>query len=85
MDMEIRNKLEAWIDAHYGELVEDIKRLVRIPSVATYDEAGYPFGEGCKRVLDEAKKCLKVRYLKEGSQWYWLLPEEDQGCNIAGV
>lgn len=54
MDMEIRNKLEAWIDAHYGELVEDIKRLVRIPSVATYDEEGYPFGEGCKRALDEA-------------------------------
>ena len=38
-----------------------------------------------KRVLDEAKKRLKVRSVKEGSQWYWLLPEEDQGCNIAGV
>ena len=37
-----------------------------------------------KRVLDEAKKRLKVRSVKEGSQWYWMLPE-DQGCNIAGV
>mgnify|MGYP002801697458 FL=1 len=29
-----------------------------------------------KRVLDEAKKALNVRSLKEGSQWYWELPEE---------
>ena len=29
-----------------------------------------------KRVLDEAKKALNVRSLKEGSQWYWGLPEE---------
>lgn len=38
-----------------------------------------------KRVLDEAKKKLKVRSVKEGNQWYWHLPEEDQGCNIADV
>lgn len=29
-----------------------------------------------KRVLDEAKKALNVRSRKEGSQWYWELPEE---------
>lgn len=29
-----------------------------------------------KRVLDEAKKALNVRSLKEDSQWYWELPEE---------
>ena len=29
-----------------------------------------------KRVLDEAKKMLNVRSVKEGSQWYWQLPEE---------
>ena len=29
-----------------------------------------------KRVLDEAKKALNVRSLKEGSQWYWELPEK---------
>ena len=31
-----------------------------------------------KRVLDEAKKVLKVRSLKEGSQWYWELPEKTE-------
>ena len=29
-----------------------------------------------KRVLDEAKKALNVQSVKEGSQWYWQLPEE---------
>lgn len=53
MDKEIRKQLEAWIDAHFDELVEDIRRLVRIPSVATYNEEGYPFGKGCKDALDE--------------------------------
>lgn len=53
MDKEVCKRLEAWIDEHFDELVEDVKRLVRIPSVATYDEEGYPFGEGCKRALDE--------------------------------
>lgn len=31
-----------------------------------------------KRVLDEAKKELNVRSLKEGSQWYWELPEKTE-------
>lgn len=29
-----------------------------------------------KRVLDEAKKSLGVKSVKEGSQWYWVLPDE---------
>ena len=44
MDQQIVNRLETWIDQHFDEIVSDIKRLVRIPSVATYDEEGTPFG-----------------------------------------
>lgn len=54
MDQQIVNRLETWIDQHFDEIVSDIKRLVRIPSVATYDEEGTPFGQGCKNALDEA-------------------------------
>ena len=32
-----------------------------------------------KRVLDEAKKTLNVRSVKEGNQWYWQLPDESVG------
>ena len=31
-----------------------------------------------KRVLDEAKKELNVRSVKEGSQWYWEIPEKTE-------
>ena len=31
-----------------------------------------------KRVLDEAKKALNVQSVKEGSQWYWQLPEKNR-------
>ena len=31
-----------------------------------------------KRELDEAKKALNVHSLKEGSQWYWELPEKTE-------
>lgn len=31
-----------------------------------------------KRVLDEAKKALNVQSIKEGSQWYWQLPEKTE-------
>ena len=35
-----------------------------------------------KRVLDEAKKTLRVRSVKEGSQWYWELPDEKEAGNF---
>ena len=34
-----------------------------------------------KRVLDEAKKTLRVRSVKEGSMWYWQLPEEKESSD----
>lgn len=35
-----------------------------------------------KRVLDEAKKSLGVKSIKEGSGWYWELPEEKEVSNF---
>ena len=34
-----------------------------------------------KRVLDEAKKSLGVKSIKEGNGWYWELPEEKEASN----
>ena len=35
-----------------------------------------------KRVLDEAKKTLRVRSVKKGSVWYWQLPEEKESSDL---
>lgn len=54
MDREIRQKLSAWLDAHWDALLEDLKTLVRIPSVARYDDPDTPYGPDCKKALDTA-------------------------------
>lgn len=35
-----------------------------------------------KRVLDEAKKSLGVKSIKESSGWYWELPEEKEASSF---
>lgn len=52
MDKELYDRIQAWIRAHHEEIVRDVMRLVAIRSVSTYDEAGTPYGAGCKRALD---------------------------------
>lgn len=51
MEKEIRTRLEKWVEEHFEEMLEDLKTLVRIPSVATYDDPGTPFGPECLRAL----------------------------------
>ncbi len=40
--------------AHRGEMVRDVMRLARIPSIRSEAKPGAPFGEACARALDEA-------------------------------
>ena len=57
MDLNLSNKISAWLDAHWDEFIFDLERIVRIPSVAAYNELDNdpdaPFGRECARVLDE--------------------------------
>ena len=53
MNREICAKLEKWLDEHFDSLVEDVKHLVSIPSVATYDDPDTPYGPACRQVLHE--------------------------------
>lgn len=55
MDQAIRQRLEQWIDEHFDELLKDIERLVKCPSVAQLqDSEDAPFGSGCREALDTA-------------------------------
>lgn len=54
-DEELYAKISQWFDEHMDEMTEDIKRIVRFPSVSDHDakpEEG-PFGQGCRDCLDE--------------------------------
>lgn len=43
--------MEAWLQAHRAELLEDLQCCIRIPSVAQEDDSGYPFGLPIHRCL----------------------------------
>lgn len=60
MDQEIRAKLEKWIDEHFDALLQDVEKLVAVPSVSQVTESKEtPFGEGCRKALDTALAMAK--------------------------
>ena len=50
---ELEKRISDWMDAHEGELLRDIARLVAIPRVGGEAAEGAPFGLECRRALDE--------------------------------
>ncbi len=63
MQGKFDKQIDEWIDAHRDAMVEDIKRLVRIPSVSDPTEETKPFGKECRRamVIMEEQKELPMR------------------------
>lgn len=54
IDRQIAEKIKNWAVLHTDEMVEDIKKLVSIKSVCTFDKDVPPYGQGCRDVLDTA-------------------------------
>lgn len=54
MDMKLYEKVKAYVCEHEEEIVADLFRLVRIPSVKSRAEEGAPFGKECRRALDDS-------------------------------
>ncbi len=50
---ELLKKIDQWVDAHIGRLVEDTCTLVRIPSVSDKASDVKPFGQECRDVLEK--------------------------------
>ena len=68
---EYRTKIDEWMDAHLDEMTEDIKMLVRIPSVR---------GEAREGVPSQAVEAFRFAFLP------WLdSPRESSGPGFQGV
>ena len=65
-------KIEQYIDSHRQEILDDLKALVRIPSVSRVGEGGKPFGTECCRVLHLALDMAAQRGFEANSHddWY---------------
>ena len=69
--LEYDKKIDCWFDNHKEEMVEDIIRLSRIPSVSEPDEEIKPFGKECRRVLDEAFAIAREHgFVTENYEYY---------------
>lgn len=55
------NGVRRWIEEHREEFIKDMMDFFRIKSVSIPQEGEYPFGEGCKRMLDFALE-VSARY-----------------------
>ena len=56
------------------KLILDCLSDGRYPQQALMDKAKRM--DISKRIIDEVKKCLNVRSVKDGNQWFWQLPDE---------
>ena len=54
MKPEIVSAVKEYMQSHSEEIIRDLFRLVRIPSVRGEAEDGAPFGRACRDALDEA-------------------------------
>ena len=52
--MDRKQRIDAWMDEHAGELLEDLKTLCRIRSVAGEPAENAPYGPGPAKALDAA-------------------------------
>lgn len=53
MDEKQIQQIEEWFLSHQDAMLKDIQRLCRIRSVSDAESEVKPYGEGCRRVLDE--------------------------------
>ena len=66
---ELITQLEQYISSHERAIVEDLKSLVRFPSVSVEGTEETPFGEECAKVLDFALDMAKERGFLVNKSW----------------
>ncbi|MFR5690075.1 MAG: Sapep family Mn(2+)-dependent dipeptidase [Lachnospiraceae bacterium] len=71
MQGKFDKQIDEWIDAHREAMVEDIKRLVSIPSVSDPTEETKPFGKECRRAMDDALALAREHgFVTENHEYY---------------
>lgn len=60
----MKRRIEKYFEEHRDEFLEDIMKLIRVPSINGPEKPGMPFGEENARVLELAKKMAEGYGLK---------------------
>ncbi len=81
-----RDRLERWIDAHLDDCVEDLRELVRVPSLRSDPEPGAPFGASIAQALAVYQQCAERAGLPVTLyDGYALHVEAGTGDDVCGV
>ena len=56
---QYKEKIDAWVDEHTDQMLEDLKMLIRIPSVRGDAKKGMPYGEMPARAVDAMQKLME--------------------------
>ncbi len=68
--MDRKQQIEAWVDAHRDEFIEDLKTLCRIRSVTGEPEENAPYGPGPARALAKAMEmCAGYGFSVQNHDW----------------
>ena len=54
-----KEQIDQWVDAHTGQMLEDLKALVRIPSVRGVPAEGMPYGEMPAKAVSTMQKLME--------------------------
>ena len=68
---ELQERIEEYALQSRQGVVEDLKTLVRIPSISHFGADGMPFGKGCAQVLDKALELAQGHGLATQNCGYW--------------
>ena len=71
MDQQWKTKIEEYINAHREAIKEDLKTLVRVPSVSRPGQDGLPFGADCAKVLEKAVDIARQKGLEAANHNNW--------------
>lgn len=61
--MELSGQIERYLEQYRDEIVENVCRMVRIPSIICQDDSGKPYGEACARALDFCSELAQSKHL----------------------
>lgn len=87
MDKTITQAIDEYVESHQREIISDLARLVRIPSVSRPGSPEpEPFGPDCAKVLAEALKMAEEKGMaaKNYGNWYGLATR-GEGAHTVGI
>lgn len=81
-DERLVKQIDSWLEKNKGQLVKDLSRIIKIPSISESREGIYPFGKNCGRVLDEMTSLAAEYGFSIQNHEYYFGTILEKGSNI---